>query len=276
MKTIKIEKEVTKEDVFVCVANASEYDEVCRIIIAGGEQILKRPFERLVTYSPLTGCWVAAGSMGDKYQITIPQLAELLGVEYPLKPKFEAGKWYIAEVGTNIFCHNGKFDEDGAPCGYGVACDTNWWVADDVGWGGDYREATPSEVEKALVAEAKRRFKSGVEINNSSLGFRDNWQKIEGGNIDWGSGYLYFGNRGTAIFYDGKWAEVREEEKKLPTLEELITEAKSKITVKTESYPCWVEGTREIEVYHIGGTKYMTEKLAIIGYIAERLREEYL
>lgn len=148
MKTIKIEKEVTKKDVFVCVANTSEYDEVCRIITAGGDQILKRPFERLITYSPLEGYWVAVGSMGDKYQISIPQLAELLGVEYPLK--------------------------------------------------------------------------------------------------------------------------------QLPTLEELIAEAKSKITKKTREFPCWVEGTREIEVCRIGGKKYMTEKLAIIGYIAERLREEYL
>lgn len=150
MKTIKIEKEVTKEDVFVCVANTSEYDEVYRIITAGGEQILKLPYERLIAYSPIGGYWVAVGSVRDKYQITIPQIAELLGVEYPLKPE------------------------------------------------------------------------------------------------------------------------------QLPTLEELIAEAKSKITVKSETYPCWVEGMREIKTYHIGGMSHTSEKSAIAAYISKKIQEEYL
>ena len=72
-------------------------------------------------------------------------------------------------------------------------------------------------------------------------------------------------------------AEVLKESKpQLPTLEELIAEAKSKITEKTTAYPDWVEGTKEVTSYTVVGTEYMSYKSAIIGYISKRLWEDYL
>lgn len=284
MKKIKIEKEVTKEDVFVCVANTSEYDEVCRIITAGGEQILKRPFERLVTYSSLEGYWIAVGSMGDKYQITIPQLAELLGVEYPLKPKFEVGKWY-------------KFDEEGClvfkagkgGLGYGWwrgRWGRRWAAPDNLVRADGWTETTKEEVKEALVNEANRRYKPG-DIITPLKGY---YYGSNGNLVLSASDYIYESSnnrevlaiesatRGyyVGVFVNGEWAEVVEEEKRLPTLEELIAEAKSKITKKTREFPCWIEGTREVTSYIVAGTEYMSDKSAIIGYISKRLREEYL
>lgn len=64
--------------------------------------------------------------------------------------------------------------------------------------------------------------------------------------------------------------------KQLPTLEELIAEAKSKITIKSKTYPCWVEGTRVVTWYTAAGKEYTSEKCAIAGYISKKIQEEYL
>lgn len=64
--------------------------------------------------------------------------------------------------------------------------------------------------------------------------------------------------------------------KQLPTLEELIAEAKSKITVETKSYPCWVDGSKEVTTYMCAGLEYYSERAAIASYISKKIREEYL
>lgn len=283
MKRLKIEKEVTVEDVYVFIASPTEAKEADSILIAAGEKFdglyPYLPSQPHLVYHQLFAVWFYNQGSLNGTQITISQLAELLGVEYPLKPKFEVGKWYIAKGGTNIFCHNGKFDGDGDPCGYGVVCD-EWGVANDVGWGGDYREATPSEVEKALIAEAKRRYKPADKLSRIVQDFApDGDGRVYPSNPAFGyteSGRLWLDQEYYyCIFADGKWAEVIEQ-KQLPTLEELIAEAKSKVTVKSETYPCWVEGMREIKVYRMGGMSYTSEKSAIAAYISKKIREEYL
>lgn len=151
MKTLKIEKEVTKKDVYVRAESVEDSKEIRAILEAAKEVVDEdSPYSPQYAYLMFDGVgndwvyrWYGAG-----FKITIPQLAELLGVEYPLK--------------------------------------------------------------------------------------------------------------------------------QLPTLEELIAEAKSKITEKTTVYPDWVDGTKEVTSYVVAGTEYMSEKLAIIGYISKRLREEYL
>ena len=245
MKTIKIEKEVTKEDVYVRARTPDELAEVERILEKTDLHYVGSEFSDSSCVVIHGGMWFKQTSMArHRIEITIPQLAELLGVEYPFKPKFEAGKWYIAEWGTNIFCHNGKFDEDATPCGYGVACDANWWVANGVGWDGDYREATPEEVKRALIAEAKRRYRVGDRVsqvnryNEGSMYGEEPW--VYKGVNEWLFQDNSLFNENLCLMLNGEWVEVIEEEKKLPTLEELIAEAKSKITVKSESYPGWL------------------------------------
>lgn len=149
MKTIKIEKEVTKEDVYVMVRTYGELTEVERVLAKTDLRYVGSEFSDSSCLVIDGDMWYKATSIDrHRIEVTIPQLSELLGVEYPLK--------------------------------------------------------------------------------------------------------------------------------QLPTLEELIAEAKSKITVKTESYPCWVEGTQEVKTYYTCGGEYHSEKSAIVGYISQKLREEYL
>lgn len=151
MKTLKIEKEVTKEDVYVMARTPEELAEVERMLAKTDLRYVGSEFSDSPCVVMDDDFWYKATSIDrHRIEIAIPQLAELLGVEYPLKPE------------------------------------------------------------------------------------------------------------------------------RLPTLEELIAEAKSKITVGSETYPCWVEGMREIKAYHIGGIRYPSEKSAIAAYISKRLREEYL
>lgn len=285
MKTLKIEKEVTKKDVYVKAESVEDSLEI-RAILEAAEEVV----DESIPYTPQNTYLMFGGVDNDwfynqinlgHYKITMPQLAELLGVEYPLKPKFEAGKWYIAKRGTNIFCHNGKFDEDDDPCGYGVVCDANWAVANDVGWGGPYREATASEVERALIAEAKRRYKVGDRVsrvhccNTGSMYGEEPW--VYKGVDDWLLQDNSLFNENLCLMLNGEWAEVIEEEKKLPTLEELIAEAKSKISKSTRQFPAWdCGGSKEVTTYTCYGVVYYSERLAIAGYISRKIYNEYL
>lgn len=67
----------------------------------------------------------------------------------------------------------------------------------------------------------------------------------------------------------------RVEEKKLPTLEELIEEARSKIEVKLGNYPCWVDEERTVSKYCIDENRIQayTEKEAIAQYVKEKVLE---
>lgn len=66
----------------------------------------------------------------------------------------------------------------------------------------------------------------------------------------------------------------RVEEKKLPTLEELIEEARRKMEVRSFTYPDWVDGEKIINKYCIGrGIEAYTEKGAIAQYVKEKVLE---
>lgn len=70
------------------------------------------------------------------------------------------------------------------------------------------------------------------------------------------------------------WAEVdTQEEKKLPTLEELIKEAKSKMASIKTVCTMWNEPDVEITTYTIGTVTDYTEKGAIAAYVGQRVRE---
>lgn len=151
MKTLKIEREVTKEDVYVVARTPEELAEVERILAKAGLRYAESEFSYSYYVIIVGDMWYKVTSIDrHRIEITIPQLAELLGVEYPLKPE------------------------------------------------------------------------------------------------------------------------------QLPTLEELIAEAKSKITVKSESYVCWIDGIVETKAYHIEGLRYTSEKRAIAAYISKKIQEEYL
>lgn len=283
MKTIKIEKEVTKE--YVCVKAESVEDsiEIRAILESAGEVVDDNaPYSPQNTYLMFDGIdnnWFYRWSISG-YKITIPQLAELLGVEYPLKPKLKKGVWYRVEDG-HLYAII-RFSGGLVSGNYGINFSGDW--TDDfkiVLWDGQaYQEATPEEVEEALIAEAKRRYRPADKLSMIVQDYApDSDGRVYPSNPKFGyggfdrlwlvQGYSY------CIFADGKWAEVIEQ-KQLPTLEELIAEAKSKITVKTETYSHWNNGTWEIKTYHIEGMSYPTEKRAVAAYISKKIQEEYL
>lgn len=143
-------------------------------------------------------------------QLTQEQLEQVYREHPEWLVNLEVGKWYkYPDNEKFLFCVT-KLLGDKKAYGYGWGMVGEWRYVGNEIWGTDNLiPATQKEVEYALIAEARKRgFKAGVEINNGSLGFRDQWQKIEGGNIEWKYGHLNLGELCTSIFHDGKWADV--------------------------------------------------------------------
>lgn len=82
--------------------------------------------------------------------------------------KFEAGKWYYRNDGTEVLLNLQKihvpFDNE-VMHGFGIHAG-GWFTDCNCGYPDSYRPATKEEIESALVTEAKRRgFKEGVKFN---------------------------------------------------------------------------------------------------------------
>lgn len=142
-----------------------------------------------------------------------------------LKPKFEVGKWYKAKnIKSNLYNNSLinviEFNEDGTYNGYGFDYSGNWFNKKNCG---DIftkelirTEATPKEVEEALIKEAvKRGFKEGVRVDRSIFKNMSLPTTICDENFTSNSNEFIFyekhnvlrlGNYG--IFYNGKWAEI--------------------------------------------------------------------
>lgn len=154
MKTIKIEKEVTKEDVYVVVDTNEKMLEVKEILSSSNQRYLGciSGTANILVYDEQYDAWYKLLHAEDRqYEITVPQLAELLGVEYPL------------------------------------------------------------------------------------------WKRVE--------------------------------EKKLPILEELIEEARRKMEIVSTTYPCWVDGSKDVTSYRIGTIIANTPKGCIAAYVGQKVQE---
>src|SRR5690606_26011797 len=107
MEKLKITKEVGREDIYVSVHTPSEEKEVTQILKQAEEAVHER-LPRTATHSNLTytlGKWGYSGvylTNEKNTKITIPQLAEMLGIEYPLKTPAELGVWYV--YGDLLLC----------------------------------------------------------------------------------------------------------------------------------------------------------------------------
>lgn len=144
----------------------------------------------------------------------------------------EVGKWYFKQYDRKssiiFFCQGHR---NGNAYGYGIDTlnngKTEWFSDSDVveSNNDDFRGATPEEIESALIAEAKRRYKAGDRLSkihedyakceHRCFGCREFWLEC---------GRLYVQNDisdyGYCIFYDGQWASVIPQEK--PTLQDDI------------------------------------------------------
>lgn len=172
----------------------------------------------------------------ENYTITKEQILELHESNSPetriqiakmfpdaFKKEFTVGKWY--KIDKNIF-YCTEISERGTLYGYGIfdgkwkehfndgvgCCACNSVASED-----RLTEATPQEVETALIEEAKKRgYKKGVTIkginSNTNLTLPNGgFEYLELNNV------LWFGKGldGYDIFRNGKWTDIVEETKEI-------------------------------------------------------------
>lgn len=162
---------------------------------------------------------------------------ELLKEGFPdaFKKELEVGKWYI--VNGDKCGHGGK----NLIANYsGIESDSNYGLRFSGEWDNELsifhkdlvsisREATPAEVEAALIAEAKKRgYKGGIKL--FPLEHCASEIDIEKQDV-----YKFYPNvsdkirerlelNGTGIYQDGKWAEILPEEKAYTFTEAELTD----------------------------------------------------
>lgn len=134
--------------------------------------------------------------------------AELQKLKQDIKPKFEVGKWYTYL--NAICCYTGNNE------GYGFHAYGEWATDIKISIPEIWIPATESEVFEALKKEAiKRGFKEGATIISylPSYGYNDK-RKYTLNNC--GASYEKHNNAlrmgGSAIFHNGKWAEIIKDE----------------------------------------------------------------
>ena len=165
-----------------------------------------------------------------KFKITKEQILELAKSscsEQPLKQwfpkafetKLEVGKWYIeGGIKEQRFLFVKEIEED-IYIGYGIEGFGDWFD-NDYYWAANFVPATNSEVEAALINEARRRgFKSNIYIEADWNG----WCKVneEQPYLD-SNNHLWMGR--SRIFVNGKWATI------IPTMTK--QEAEEKLNCK--------------------------------------------
>ena len=153
---------------------------------------------------------------------TLEQLKEQLNSlteqikKYESGERFELNRWYINKFKELGFALDESY-------GYGFESNMSGW-RDKANYGFkfkvdcyDWRLATHSEVEAALIAEAKKRgFKEGVRFNSARNGSEQRYESIK-----WEYGHNYndclcmssCGN-GT-VYYNGQWATIIPQEEKI-------------------------------------------------------------
>lgn len=147
------------------------------------------------------------------------------------KTKLQVGKWYKSKTPENPYILFIESKEENKFTSYGISSDGNWinreasplFIENYINDG--LIEATPEEVESALIKEAEKiGFKEGVKVDRSMLPSPIN-EPVE---LSIGkTNYRYFQNdnlldfNGYAIFHNGKWAEI------VPNEEETIDWSKA-------------------------------------------------
>ena|SRR5690606_29726815 len=127
-----------------------------------------------------------------------------------VKPELKVGKWY--KFDTPLFEYLLKYDGSDTACGFADGTwSSSWSFSKDVNQElAKGKEATPQEVEEALVKEAKRR---GIVEGVSVIDLDDGKDVL----LQKGGGYILssMSNKlfahGATVFKDGKWAEVIEQ-----------------------------------------------------------------
>lgn len=185
-------------------------------------------------------------------EISLNGFFELYLAKEEVKKELEVGKWYFGELDNErktLFCFNGEY---GLFTQYGFNVKGEW--SNQIGCieGLKYTEATPQEVEKALIEEAKRRYKVGYKLSK----VHDDYSKgdrIFSLNLSHQSGLcdLWIDNDGdrghsSCIFKNGQWATIIEQENPAEVTDKFaeLKEAHSKgaeIQFYDNNRKCWFD-----------------------------------
>ena len=130
-----------------------------------------------------------------------------------IAPKaLEIGKWYKHKDYPRFLSIHLNDDR------YGFDISGYWFddVRSKLSYHEDYYEATPQEVEKALIEEAKRRgYKEGIKFK--SLIYDKDESKLSSAQLDWDEvmdGWWHLRDSfGESIFHNGQWATIIEQDK---------------------------------------------------------------
>ena len=141
------------------------------------------------------------------------------------KEELEVGKWYKRPNNSALFYVTEILNIDSNHCKVFGFDNLGHWMAENAKTFPDNDfEATPKQVETALINQAKKRgFVEGAKFKDARYG--KNIYKVSNESIfrlrynealcieDYGNG---------TVFYEGKWAEIIQEETKLITMEKAV------------------------------------------------------
>lgn len=149
-------------------------------------------------------------------QLTQEQLEQVYREHPEWRTDLEVGKWYKWVYDSSVLLCVTKLLGDRQARGYGWNYKGEWLDAEIVTWDdNNVIPATGEDVEAALIAEAKRRYRDGDkvgEVDDRSLGGRNSMviQKVENSFMDLDGSVCVESDNGyyICLFTDGKWATV--------------------------------------------------------------------
>ena len=185
----------------------------------------------------------------ENYKITKEQILETIRtgtdvtkryfkeiIPEAFKTELEVGKWYKMKGVIHFLCNfNGNIGNNGNSYGFNL---NGEWMDNSMCFHNSdtYVEATPEEVESALINEAKKRgYKEGVRIKGLESGYS---RIIPDGKFEFLShNLLRFGsiNEGYDIFKYGKWAEILPQEKTVVPMAKALEIIAKKLKVSPEN-----------------------------------------
>jgi hypothetical protein len=188
-----------------------------------------------------------------KYEITKYQIEKLADEDsivkdclkewFPdaFKAELEVGKWYKMKGDIHFLCNfNGNIGNNGNSYGFNL---TGKWMDNSMCFHNSdtYVEATPEEVESALINEAKKRgFKNGVTILRGDWYFGFSAPKVTIEKEQYPTSGFEFRNDtllldGYIIFYSGNWAEILTQENTVVPMEKALKIIAKKMKVSPEN-----------------------------------------
>ena len=184
-----------------------------------------------------------------KYEITKEQILETIRtgtdvteryfkeiIPEAFKTKLDTGKWYKSSTDIEFLVYYQSNGNDN----YGFWQDQPY--RDNISFG-DYwynmsRLATPEEVESALINEAKKReYKKGNFkcMFNREDEFNLDYKKWFYCDIEKSLFTMPYGEGGSCLFKDGKWAEILPQEKTVVPMEKALKIIAKKMKVSPEN-----------------------------------------